>query len=87
MSKEDYLRKEDEGMGGGQDVVTTERKEEMGEEGVKVQGGEFNLGSGMLCYEPRCECVLCSGSTSEGVFLPLPASYISRMLIIERDTT
>lgn len=49
MSKGDYFRKEEEGTGGAsQEAVKTDRKEEMGEEGVKVGGRVFNLSPGML---------------------------------------
>lgn len=57
----------------------------MGKEGVKKLGGKGGV-QPQRCYEPRRECVLCSGSTSARVFLTPPASYISRMLVIEPDT-
>lgn len=73
ISKEDYLRKDDEGMSsGGESGCRKNREEERKRvrKGLKCREGSSTLALGCYVMNLRCECVLCSGSSSEGVFLP-----------------
>lgn len=55
-----------------------------GEVREEVEGGEFRLGfGGRDVMKPRRECVLCSGSTSDDVFLPPPAAHISPLPLLK----
>lgn len=87
MSLEDYFRKEDEMFGGAtQDTVSTQKMEEMDEEGVKAQGRVFNLGSGKVMWPVVNVSSVQDPQVKESVFLPPLDSYISHMLVFEPDT-
>lgn len=81
MRKEDYSRRGGEvlksrGQDGGRVEGGGVREE--------VEGGELRLGfGGRDVMKPRRECVLCSGSTSDDVFLPPPAAHISPPPLLE----
>lgn len=91
MSREDYFRKEEDemesgrGRGADQEAIKTERKREIGEEGVNVGGGGGLQPWPWDVMNPGVN--VSSVQDPQGTSVqPPPASDISHMLVNEPDT-